>query len=199
MDPMTLKTLVEKYQFSAEELNKKVTENDLDKLALSHGKKWRRLPPHLGLSKSVKDDIDSSHQDERDKRYDFFIFWKERRGSEATFKVLITSLLSIECQEDADYACQILESVLPKRSKGTRTGKSFATTSTQTFPDHFRFQNSRPRLRRREAPRSLPTPSPPRVCRREAPRTLPKPPSRVRIRHSIAAARARAASAKKSG
>ena len=54
----------------------------------------------------MRDDIDRNSKDESDKRYDFFIVWKEKKGAEATYKALVNALLLVDCKNDAEYLCQ---------------------------------------------------------------------------------------------
>ena len=47
--------------------------------------------------------------DEDEKRATFFAKWKEAKGSDATYKALISALLEIGCAEDAECVCKLLK------------------------------------------------------------------------------------------
>ena len=96
------------YQLTAEDSDKQVTDIHLEELTHSHCGKWRYLPPHLGLDNTMKDDIDRKFGDEREKRFNFLVEWKDRVGAEATYRALINGLLKIGCKSDAEFVHQLI-------------------------------------------------------------------------------------------
>ena len=97
------------YQLTAEDCDKQVTDVHLEELTRAHFGKWRFLPPHLGLNNTMKDDIDRKPGDEREKRNNFLIEWKNRMGAKATYRALINGLLKIECKSDAEFVYQLIQ------------------------------------------------------------------------------------------
>lgn len=109
LDPLTPTSLMEGYQLFDDDHNKQVSDSHVEELTRTHCGKWRYLPPHLGLDNTMKDDIDREYGSEREKRYNFFIEWKERKGADATYKSLISGLLKSGCRSDAEYVCQLMK------------------------------------------------------------------------------------------
>lgn len=65
------------------------------------------------------DDIDRKSVSEDEKRATFFAKLKEKKGSGATYEVLISALLGIECVDDAESVCKLLQnptSIPPQQS-----------------------------------------------------------------------------------
>ena len=59
------------------------------------------------MERIVADDIDrKSVEDE--KRRDFLLKWTEEKGSKATYKVLISALLKIKCDKEAEGVCKLI-------------------------------------------------------------------------------------------
>lgn len=107
---VTVKSLMERYELTDEECSKQVSDKHLEELSRTHCSKWRRLPVHLDLDTIVQEDIDCIAIAEDDKRYKFFKEWKERIGNAATYKTLVAALLKIDCRNDAEYVCDLLQS-----------------------------------------------------------------------------------------
>ena len=104
----TVSSLLEKYQIKDEDINTQVTDLHVDEIARSHCKKWKSLPAHLQMEAIAAKDIDLKQIEEEQKRCDFLSKWKEEKGSEATYKVLIGALLKIKSREDAEGICKII-------------------------------------------------------------------------------------------
>ena len=62
------------------------------------------------------EDIDRSGAGEGEKRLNFFQDWKERQGSDATYKRLTIAILDKSCSVDAEFVCRLV------RDKHTRHG-----------------------------------------------------------------------------
>ena len=104
----TVSSLLKQYQLKEEDVSKQVTDLHIDKISRSHCKKWKSLPAYLEMEGIVASDIDMMPIEEEEKRNNFFSKWKEEKGSEATYKALIGSLLEIRCREDAESICRLL-------------------------------------------------------------------------------------------
>lgn len=107
---------MKQYELSDGDCNQQVTDDHLELISRSSCKQWKSLPSHLGMDTIAADDIDKGQKEEREKRHDFFLKWKETKGSQATYKQLITALLKIKCTQDAEGVCEVLkESVALQR------------------------------------------------------------------------------------
>lgn len=100
---------MEHYQLSEESCNRKVSNTHLEKISESFCRKWRSLPSFLEMETIVVNDIDHSSNDEGGKRLAFFLKWKHMKGSTATYRKLLSALLEINCKEDAEGVCEMLQ------------------------------------------------------------------------------------------
>ena len=116
-----LSTLMEKYGLTDEDCNKQVSDKHLEEFSRAHCRRWRQLPPHLDMDSIVEYDIDRKSGDEGSKRYDFFKEWKERKGPEATYRMLATALLTVGCRRDAECLCKLLQDTVSKTSPSSAT------------------------------------------------------------------------------
>ena len=93
-----------------ESANKKITNEHIDDISRNSCSKWKSLPAHLELNPITVKDIDErgNHPGE-EKRKEFFTTWKSKKGSKATYKILIQALLNIDCREDAEYVRELLK------------------------------------------------------------------------------------------
>ena len=117
-EAQTLPTeLLKRYELTEEDLNKPVSDSHVEQISRSSCKHWKSLPGYLGLKPITAEDSDQKHFDPAEKRHDFFLKWKEIKGSGATYKQLIIALLKIDCREDAEAVCAVLKgSVQPHPS-----------------------------------------------------------------------------------
>ena len=100
---------------------KKVTEQHVLDISQKTCKKWKDLRVFLKMSENSVSDIEREAGGESDKRKSFFDRWKQEKGSDATYKALLDALLKIECREDAEYICELLQdegstNILPDNS-----------------------------------------------------------------------------------
>ena len=109
-------SIMELFKLTEEDCNQPIRDFHLNKIAMYYCSKWRWLPCHLGMERIVAKDISCTSAAEEERRFHFFNEWKERRGSEATYKNLICALLSIDCREDAESICKLLQASLSKTS-----------------------------------------------------------------------------------
>ena len=105
----SFESLLDCHHLSEEDINKQITDGDMETISRSLCRKWRSLPAHLELDSIVVGDIDLVHLEEGEKRSKFFATWKEKQGSKVTYKRLIHALLKIECTQDAESVCRLLK------------------------------------------------------------------------------------------
>ena len=105
--PPTLEGLVREFRIPPKLLNQKCSEEHLKSISLFLG--WRRVVPHLGLSKMDIEAIEVEKRTEDERRLEVLQKWKMKYGSKATYKSLITVLLAIENAEDAEGVCALLQ------------------------------------------------------------------------------------------
>ena len=91
-----------------EDCNRVVEDEDIEYISSHLCQKWRPLRSLLGMPRVMEQDIDQDHSKEEEKRRTFFFEWRDREGSEATYRRLIGALLEIGCREDAEGVCQLL-------------------------------------------------------------------------------------------
>lgn len=104
-----LTELMKEYGLTERDCNKPVSDNHVECISRSCCKHWKFLPAHLELETITAEDSDRKHSDPEAKRYDFFLKWKEIKGSGATYKQLIVALLKIDCRQDAEAVCNVLK------------------------------------------------------------------------------------------
>ncbi len=121
--------------YQRKDFSKQVSDSHIKEMSWTHCRKWRHLPPHLGIENTVKDDIDRRFVDEREKKYDFFIEWKERKGADATYEALINGLLKIGCESDAEYLCQLIQPEPSATQEASVTPLS-STSATASEPSN---------------------------------------------------------------
>ena len=138
---MAISSLVAHYELSEDDCRREVSDADIAKIASSlHGKWKSQLPSLLGLDPIVVDDILGAPGNipEEDRRLAFFRKWKQQKDFEATYEVLISALLEINCKQDAGTVCKILKetvSAAPSRQAFTSTnvpGSSGMAPQTST-------------------------------------------------------------------
>ena len=69
--------------------------------------KWKILGRRLGFNEAVIDDLDQANEELAEKAYKMLIAWKQKVGSEATYKVLYDTLRHelVECKDLAEQYC----------------------------------------------------------------------------------------------
>ena len=69
--------------------------------------KWKTLGRRLGFNEAVIDDLDQANEELAEKAYKMLIAWKQKVGSEATYKVLYDTLCHelVECKDLAEQYC----------------------------------------------------------------------------------------------
>ena len=131
-DPPTLPVseLMSRHGLSDEDCDKIISNAHLESISRSCCKEWKSLPPHLKLETIVAKDIDKTSVNEKEKRYDFLLQWKEIKGAQATYKQLLAALLKIRCTQDSEKVCEILKESIPMRPKSVEPIATHGTSTT---------------------------------------------------------------------
>ena len=122
----TFVTLQKSYALEDADFNAQVSDAHLDDFSRCCSSDWKFLCSHLKLDKIVVDDIDCRPLSPKQKRRRFFSEWKQRKGSDATYKVLVQALLEIDRRKDAEYLCELLKNSL------TASASDIVTTAPTT-------------------------------------------------------------------
>jgi hypothetical protein len=109
-------SIFEKYNLRKQDVSKKVTGKHIDKISHSCCKEWKRLPSYLDMEGIVGEDISGSQATEEEKKRNFFSKWVDTKGSGATYEKLIGALLEINCINDAETVCKLIQPPLALQS-----------------------------------------------------------------------------------
>lgn len=104
---MSARSLQKRHRLRDRNLNRKITEIHLDQISHSCCAQWKRLPVYLGMKNIVGANLSAIV--EEDKRHLFLFKWREARGTRATYRRLIKALLKIDCVEDAEIVCKLIQ------------------------------------------------------------------------------------------
>ena len=104
--------------------SKQVSDKHLVDISHSCCGQWRTLPSGLEMRTIMAEDIDRSALDEAGKRLAFLKKWKQVKGMSATYRQLISALLEIDCRDDAECVCKLLQ-----KSEGVALAASIADQS----------------------------------------------------------------------
>jgi hypothetical protein len=113
MATASLGSLLVDYHLREEDVNRMITDLDIDEISRTGCRKWISLPAHLQMAAIVAEDIDKLQICEERKRHKFLSKWKETKGSGATYRALIHALFKMSCREDAERVCRIAAQSLP--------------------------------------------------------------------------------------
>lgn len=94
---------------SEDQVNHRISDNHVEVLSRLHLRKWRRMCSHLYLNDIVVHDIDMLNISEAEKRKKFLEVWQERKGSDATYEVLLDALCKIGCRKDMEKVYELLK------------------------------------------------------------------------------------------
>ena len=80
---------------------------ELEYLSRKLAKKWKKLGRRLGFDEAEIDDFDQANEELAEKAYKMLMAWKEKVGSEATYKVFYNNLCHelVECKHLAEQYC----------------------------------------------------------------------------------------------
>ena len=106
---LRMDSLLNLYGLKDEDCNLEITKCHLQEISSSLLEDWRSLPAHLEMEEIVVRDIDRKPVDESEKRHSFLSKWKSEKGSGATYKKLMASLLAIKCRGDAEKVCKLVQ------------------------------------------------------------------------------------------
>ena len=123
MSQVTVDDLLAKAGLPRHAGNKKVSDVHILDLSMKHCKKWRSLPAFLDMDQISVSDLQYAMGSESDKRKLFLEKWQQEKGSDATYRVLMAALLSVQCRDEAEYICNVL-------LKGDGTPGTTSTHST---------------------------------------------------------------------
>ena len=101
--------LMVRYRLSGDICSEQVSERHIGEISGFLGERWRKLPPNLDLEEAVLNDLERDFKTEEEKRTSLLKKWKEEKGFEATYEVLIKALLHINCRGVAERVCKLLE------------------------------------------------------------------------------------------
>ena len=100
------------YHLQEKDVNKEVTEVHLVLISQSSCEHWDKLHPFLEMERIEASDVNQSRGSPEGKRIAFFSKWKDQKGSEATYKKLICSLLITKSVDDAEKICRLIQPTL---------------------------------------------------------------------------------------
>ena len=123
---MSMENVLTQYELTEDDCMKKITDKDLDSICNTCSFPYGRMAPHLKVEQACAEDIkqDTNLRSESDRRSSLLKKWKQSKGSEATYKALLSALLGIERREDAEVICKLL-----------KDSKSATPASTHRIPD----------------------------------------------------------------
>ena len=120
-----------------DDLNQVIENKDLEEISRSCCEEWKSLPSYLNLENIVAKDINKKQQDERAKRRDFLVEWKEKKASGATYKQLINALMSIKCKQEAETVWAIMNKSQTKSKQNSAELKPNCSPLTETKDTKF--------------------------------------------------------------
>ena len=122
MSDHIISTLCAHFELVDHDLDKEISDLHLDEIAETRCAYWKSLPSRLGLQDTVTRDIDKDFTEELDKRREFFQQWKQKKGSEATYRSLVRALLDIKQRRDAEYVSKLSHQAVENPSVETSSG-----------------------------------------------------------------------------
>ena len=115
-------SLMKTYGLTDREWMKPITEKHIIDISRSYCTKWKSLYAFLAMESIIAEDIAKNPAyDEEEKRVAFFKKWRDIKGSDATYKQLISALLQIHCRNDAEGVCKIPSTASTESTPGAAT------------------------------------------------------------------------------
>ena len=111
----TVDSLLELQGSLGEEAEEQVDERHLSEISHRCNCQWKTLHPCLELPTDTKDAVEQeignldASEDEEGKRLVLLSKWKDAKGSEATYKLLVGALLQAGCKDDAEMVCELIQ------------------------------------------------------------------------------------------
>ena len=125
-------TFLNRYRLQSADIDVKIHDKHVDKLAKICFNNWKEL---YSLRMKAKDiEIIETNKSEAKAKL-FLCTWKQRNGTDATYKCLIDALLEIEHREDAESVCEILMS--EKKSSESSAALENGTMSAGMYIIYF--------------------------------------------------------------
>lgn len=109
MTSEALRSLMLDYNLTQDCCNRQITKIHVGDISRNVCRRWKSLVAYLGMRGIVVSNIEHEPMNEEERRQNFFSQWKNDKGSEATYMVLIDALLRINCRSDAEYVCGLLQ------------------------------------------------------------------------------------------
>ena len=132
------RAVMESFGLTKREWNKEITSEHLNEISRFYCREWWRLIPQLNLRDITENDINDRSGSSEEKRRIFFRKWKHMKGSEATYKQLVSALLKIECKKDSEAVCQLLlQSPSPSLLQEERLCTNKVTHIINDYTVHF--------------------------------------------------------------
>ena len=108
MEPPTLVELIKEVRISPVLLEQKCSDEHLKAISLFLD--WRRVAPHLGLSKTDIEEIEGDKRTDAEKKLKTLQKWKEKYGYKSTFSNLVQVLMKLDNADHAERVCRLLRS-----------------------------------------------------------------------------------------
>lgn len=111
----TVNSLLELHQLEGL-ADKKVSDEHLNQISHSCNWQWKLLHPHLEFPAEIEGVVEQEIEDmvpndEEGWRFALLSKWKDTKGSEATYRMLIRALLEIGCREDAEALLELIRPI----------------------------------------------------------------------------------------
>ena len=107
--PISIEDLVRFCEVTDCCLNQEVRESDYWKIS-GYLSQWKLIAPQLKVTEAEVEAIEGDNSSEERRRVGFLKVWKQKNSFKATYKLLVSALLSIQRTEDARAVCQLLKS-----------------------------------------------------------------------------------------
>ena len=107
MAGVTLEELVKEVGVAPEALDKRCSDDHLRSISLFLD--WQTVAPHLGLSETDQEGIESDGKKEPVKRLKTLVDWKAKFAFKATYRRLIEVLLTTGRADHAEEVCKLLK------------------------------------------------------------------------------------------
>ena len=100
-----------------DDCNCEIKKVHLQEISCALCERWRELPACFKMPKITSKDIERDFKSEKERRRAFLFQWRDRDGSAATYKRLISALLDINCRDDAEGVCKLLKTSSDSQEK----------------------------------------------------------------------------------
>ncbi len=103
--------LLQRFQLSEDDVLQRVSDIHIQEISCAKHIQWWLLPAVLIMENpnTIVKDIERERKSEKEMRIAFFSEWQRQKGSDASYKALISALLCIGSKEHAEYVCELLK------------------------------------------------------------------------------------------